>query len=187
MGDLLRFAPVKGKKKTRRKEGLQWFETGVWRVALLPLPNNRVVLVVTHRFSRMMLSSWPMSSWDYASLEDQLEGELMSRFLKRSEAKKEAADSLHAAADQGLEREHPAIHEYLTVKRFDDGTERQTATLLVFCEGGQFKICLSDRDTSQTLWASGETLTDALEALEASLQSPSPQWRTSAGKRQKGK
>lgn len=184
MGDGLRSRFSSKKVKRRRTEGTNWYESGAYRVSLLCIPPNRVVLTVHNRFSRMMLASWAMSSWDYASYDAAVEGQAMAKFLRKATAKPASEQTNTAAADHGLEREHPALHEYLTLTRHDDGQERQTATLLVFCEGGMFKVCLSDRDTSQTLWAAAETFVEALEALEACLQSPNPQWRTSAGKRQ---
>jgi len=72
---------------------------------------------------------------------------------------------------------HPALHEYLTLEKYPDGGQRQTATLLLFVEGTEWKGCLRDRDTSRTLWASAGSLLDVIETLELILQSDDAQWR----------
>lgn len=80
-----------------------------------------------------------------------------------------AIDSLAAA--------HPALWEYLTVDVFEDGTERQTSTLLLFAERGLIKGCLKDRSVNRALWASAATVTGLLEVLEEALSTESGDWR----------
>jgi hypothetical protein len=70
----------------------------------------------------------------------------------------------------------------LTAARYEDGSARLTATLLLFCELGVVKVCLHDRDQGQTAWASGATLGDCLEALEGGLQADTLSWKASAKK-----
>jgi hypothetical protein len=72
---------------------------------------------------------------------------------------------------------HPALHEYLTMEKYPDGGQRQTATLLLFVEGVEWKGCLRDRDTSRTLWVTAGSLLDVIETLEVMLQSDDAQWR----------
>lgn len=70
-----------------------------------------------------------------------------------------------------------AIWEYLTCDTDASGNERERALLMFFVDGVTFKACLQDRACGRSLWASGEALEKALEALEACLRSPSPDWR----------
>jgi len=109
---------------------------------------------------------------------DKVEGRLMS-FLRRKAEMNSA--KLNAASGKAAEwgAQFPALWEYLTSDKYPDGGKRQTSTLLLFVDGGEFKAALRDRDTGHTLWVTSATIEDALIDLEASLTSESPQWRKS--------
>lgn len=79
-------------------------------------------------------------------------------------------------SDPTFEGQYPALFEWLTVDRLE-GVGRQTATLLVFAEGGLLKVCLSDREHDQVCFRSGLTFQAALEGLEAVLANGEPEWR----------
>jgi hypothetical protein len=72
---------------------------------------------------------------------------------------------------------YPSVWAWLTDTRYDDGSSRQTSTLLIFTEDGSVKACLSDRDRSATGWASGATLEACLEALDKRLEAGTLDWR----------
>lgn len=97
--------------------------------------------------------------------------------------KRESANNLDAsvqpfaARDACMEAEYPCLSEYLLLRNFDDGSERETATLLVFAAEGLWKCCLNDRAEEKTLWASGTTYSDALTALESMLSGGGAEWR----------
>jgi len=71
----------------------------------------------------------------------------------------------------------PTIVEFLTLDVYDDGSGRRTATLLLFCEEGLWKLCLSDRDLSRTGWSAGPTIEGALSSMEAALAADAMEWR----------
>lgn len=73
----------------------------------------------------------------------------------------------------------PALHEYLTFTTYPDGGERQTSTLLFFLEEGLWKLCLCDRASDRTLWASGDAIEDCLLTVEGQLQEGRAAWRQS--------
>lgn len=87
------------------------------------------------------------------------------------------------ASDPKWAKDFPAIHEYLTVAPGDSGNAAKTATLTIFSEAGMFKICLNDRAEGYSAFASGETVTEALEALEGQLSSGNTDWREAKRKR----
>jgi hypothetical protein len=61
---------------------------------------------------------------------------------------------------------------------YPDGAARQLATLSVMAgDVVGLKLALNDRAEARTCWATGAGLGEALEALEAMLQSPSCPWR----------
>lgn len=73
--------------------------------------------------------------------------------------------------------EHPALCEHLSLDRWEDGTSRETSTLLVFWDAGAWKVCLNDRSGGRVAFLSGSSPTSLLEALERSLQEDSLDWR----------
>lgn len=77
----------------------------------------------------------------------------------------------------------PGLREMLVASRYPDGAPRLTSTLLLFIEDSVVKVCLNDRDQSQTAWASGACVADCLEALEAGLQGDTLQWRVGGQKK----
>jgi hypothetical protein len=80
----------------------------------------------------------------------------------------------------------PGVLEYLSSSKYPDGSARERSTLLVLIEHGVVKVCLSDRDQSQSLWRSGESLEDCLLSLEEALTGTHADWRTSSGGGGKG-
>lgn len=70
-----------------------------------------------------------------------------------------------------------AITTMLTASKWPDGKKRETSTLTVCFDQEALKIALNDRAQKCSLWASGASLVEALEALEAALQSGNPSWR----------
>lgn len=71
----------------------------------------------------------------------------------------------------------PALRAMLCDLTFEDGARRQTATLLVFSDGGALKACLRDRESEETAWVTGQGLTGLLDALEVGLQEGRLDWR----------
>lgn len=78
-----------------------------------------------------------------------------------------------------------ALYEYLTCAEWEDGSLRESSTLLCFVEDGRWKVCLNDRAASRSCWASGDSLLGALASLDAALASGAPEWRRSEGRRRK--
>lgn len=84
-------------------------------------------------------------------------------------------------SDHDLQERCPVLFDYLTSLAYEDGTQRQTASLIAFVEEGQFKVCLNDRDTDRVLFVSGDTLQETLDVLEAVINDDRPPWRESKG------
>jgi len=98
-------------------------------------------------------------------------------FIKRSLAKATRVGVGVACADVALAKTHPALFEFLTCSKHDDGSERKVSTITIFFDAGQFKAFLNDRDSGQSLCVVGPTLASLWIALEASLTSDDPHWR----------
>lgn len=72
---------------------------------------------------------------------------------------------------------YPNLFSYLTEERWDDGSPRETSTLLLFVEHGILKVCLNDRAVGRTCFLSCASFDAALEALEHGLASDTLPWR----------
>jgi len=74
----------------------------------------------------------------------------------------------------------PSLTEFLALGVWpEDGGERTTGTVLLFCDGGSLKVMLNDRDQSEVAFLTvgpGESL---LKALEKALSSEGTDWRQS--------
>lgn len=72
---------------------------------------------------------------------------------------------------------YPTLWEYIASVRWEDGTARQPSSLLLFIEDGYAKLCLNDRELQRTGWATGASVAEAAEALEAALATGRIEWR----------
>lgn len=111
------------------------------------------------------------------------------KIMKRPAASADDGKSGRAATDQGWESRFPHLLEMLVATQYEDGSARETATLMVIAEHGRFKLGLNDRDTARSCWTSGRTVDEALEALDRSLEFGDADWRgrPSGGRGGRGK
>lgn len=105
--------------------------------------------------------------------------------MKRREKANDKAAAAYATAadDDDFRGFYPGIFEHLTAKKWEDGKERITSTVVMFCEEGFFKICLSDRNTEEVAFMADDTWEGVLQALEQGIQGDSLDWRRKGGKR----
>jgi len=80
----------------------------------------------------------------------------------------------------------PTLGHFLCDESWPDGEARQRSTLVIFVEDGNFKACLSDKDSNTSLWASCKSFDDLLEAMESRLTDDRPDWRRARLKGKKG-
>lgn len=119
-----------------------------------------------------------------------LRREDMGKYLKKVAAENGEAKKRALAKDKETADTWPAWFEWMTTDAWEDGTARETSTLLVFVEDGLWKCCFNDREGSRRLWVSGSTLGGMLGALDASLRTGEGDWREMRpfeGPRAKGK
>lgn len=101
----------------------------------------------------------------------------MAEFVKKRVAAGEKAQSERAADPTPSElKRWPALLEYLTLAVLD-GSPRQTATVLTFCEDGRFKACFRDREAALIAFVSGDSLLGLLDAIEKGLATDRLDWR----------
>lgn len=97
--------------------------------------------------------------------------------LAKPSAAAPSAGANGAVADSEFVVLYPQLAEYVTGTRWDDGTDRESSSLLIFAEAGLWKCCLNDRALGRKLWATGTTLEGALAVLDSVLVSSGADWR----------
>jgi len=71
----------------------------------------------------------------------------------------------------------PALAEFLSLSRWEDGEARETGSVTVFVDAGMWKACLSDKDGKRVAFLSARTPEGLFEALEEGLQADRLDWR----------
>lgn len=79
--------------------------------------------------------------------------------------------------DERYEKKCPTLWAHLTALQWDDGTSRQTSSILIFAGDGMLKGMLRDREAGLCLWVAADGLEKLLLVLEASLNDPQAEWR----------
>jgi len=82
-----------------------------------------------------------------------------------------------ACVDPAWSAQFPALASHLFDLAYEDGSSRQTSTLMILGESGVVKACINDREALRSAWVSGRTVDEVLAALEAGLQADSLDWR----------
>jgi len=98
-------------------------------------------------------------------------------FIQRSLAKAKNVGPTAACADVQLAKQFPALFEFMTCVKHEDGSSRKVSTVTLYFDQGQFKAFLNDKDSLKSLCVVGPTLASIWIALEASITSDDPQWR----------
>lgn len=161
---------ARAREKRRRKNGLEVREVRT---------ENIVVWLAVSRFPLKgpCVLVWPCGVFD--DIDQHAREAAMSRFVDQAKKRMATQDSAVAALDEEFARRYPAINEFITLRRCDDGTARTPATLLLLAEDGVFKVCLNDRQEAASTWASAPSVDEAMEALEGLLATGEAVWRAS--------
>lgn len=101
-------------------------------------------------------------------------------FIKRRQA---GQASPHAKASPGLSKEltarFSALIEFLTVVEWSAGVPRQPGTVLLFCDGGLWKLWVNDKDSDRSAFVTGPDVLSLLESVERGLREDTLDWRAS--------
>lgn len=71
----------------------------------------------------------------------------------------------------------PNIQRYMEEVWYDDGTPRNTANLKINSSGSGVQVILSDPDNEESIITQGDTVGEALAAVEECLKVPDRGWR----------
>lgn len=124
-----------------------------------------------HRFYKRWLAKPALKYWEVA-------------MLKRPTAGGDDGKGGTPDRDGALEC-CPMLWEQLVSDEYDDGHPRQRSTLLLFADGSEAKVCLSDRDLSRVAFGTGASFQEAIGVLERQLQEDRVPWRKASAGRPK--
>jgi hypothetical protein len=74
------------------------------------------------------------------------------------------------------------VYDLLTDGTWEDGSRRALATLLLFAEGSNWKLCVSDRATGRVAFVTGRTPEDVIAITNEQLLEERLDWRTALNK-----
>lgn len=100
----------------------------------------------------------------------------MAQFVRKNAVGASGEIGGERAVDEAMASDYPALYEYLTLDWLE-GQARETATLGVSVDAGQWKVRLADRDNGLVCFVSADGFYAALEALERHLADGSADWR----------
>jgi hypothetical protein len=99
------------------------------------------------------------------------------KFIKQSLAKASTDEIPMACGDHVFAKKCPALFEFVTCTKHEDGTDRKTSTITICYFDGAFKAFLNDRDSSMSTCVTASTLATLWDALESRITSAEPGWR----------
>jgi len=73
--------------------------------------------------------------------------------------------------------DYPTVWTFLTDSKWDDGSRRERATILIIADGGVIKLWMGDKACNRSCWVTGESLEQAFTILEEQLSTSSCAWR----------
>jgi len=82
-----------------------------------------------------------------------------------------------APSDPKFASHYPALWEYLSVTRLEDGSTRKLAKLSLSVQDGRWCACFVDEDNKRLMFISGETYDQLLKSLEKHLANETAEWR----------
>ncbi len=97
--------------------------------------------------------------------------------LKKPHDAAKPSDPAFAWKDADFDKNWPHLASWLGETSWDDGTARETGTLLIFVQDGQLKCCLNDRALNRSVFLTTPTLALLLDACEAGLAEDNHHWR----------
>jgi len=112
----------------------------------------------------------------------------MSQYIRKEQAPKGPGGAQgKVVPPEDIVSRFPALWEYLSLDRWEDGKKREVSSLTLFWGDGRLKAALNDKANGRVLFSAGTSLSDLLVSLEAALVSGDAEWKVSAaGRPRKG-
>lgn len=91
------------------------------------------------------------------------------------------------ASDSEFEKKYPMLWAFLTDEKWSSGETRETGSVLIFTQEGQWKAMVKDKDSAHIAFVTKGTFKTLLDALERGLVEEKLDWRPDAFKAKKGR
>lgn len=76
-----------------------------------------------------------------------------------------------------ISKRFPDLFYFLTLGAWDDGAPREPGAILLFCDGGQLKAMLKDKEHGRCLWVTADTLEGLFHVANLKVNDDSADWR----------
>lgn len=107
--------------------------------------------------------------------------EVVQMALKRRAAASPEGAAAKILKDPQFAKLYPSLWDHLTQSAWDDGTKRETSSILIFASEGVLKAMLRDKDAGQCLWVASGTVAGLFAALEGGCTADDADWREDRG------
>jgi len=97
--------------------------------------------------------------------------------IKRASAPPAGEASLGDFADVEFQAVYPALFEFISLTRWDDGTVRAPGSITVFSEDGRLKACINDKDGLRVAFVAADSVRCLALAIDGGLLDGSLDWR----------
>jgi len=101
----------------------------------------------------------------------------ISKYRELKEYAKELEVRVSKLDDNDTKTLFPTLWDHLTQTTWDDGTPRETSSLLLFVQDGMLKAMLRDREAGQCLWTAGVSVATVMFQLDTALSDPNAEWK----------
>lgn len=92
-----------------------------------------------------------------------------------------------APGDQEFEKKYPTLFAFLTDAKWSSGETRETGSVLIFTQEGQWKAMIKDKDSGCIAFVTKNTFKTLLDALERGLAEEKLDWRQDVFKAKRGR
>lgn len=103
--------------------------------------------------------------------------EIMKPTMKKPTSLPSQEEPVSKWVDGDFEKEWPYLSAFMSSTSWDDGTIRETGTLLLFVQEGYLKACINDRALDRSAFVTGPSINCLFDLVEAGLEQDSLDWR----------
>lgn len=111
--------------------------------------------------------------------------ERAKRLVEQARGTPAGVDNPVFLQDPEFEERYPYVHAFLFPLGHGKGEAPQGASITLFVDQAELKCVLNDRATDRSLWATGRTVSGALQLLEDRLSGDVVEWRRNRQTRRK--
>jgi hypothetical protein len=98
---------------------------------------------------------------------------------KRSLPSEKGSSSVSLTAFGDWAKSYPQVCEFLSCLTYANGDSRELGSLRLSVRDGRLLVCLTDQDTNQYCFVSGDSLAAVLKSSCRAVDDPTADWRTS--------